>query len=367
MSKSFYSLGLMSGTSMDGVDASIIQSDGENNYKAIKDKYFAYPKYIHVDLINIRNQIKHPKDLKKLSKKLKFLEKKITLFHFKVVKETLKSTKINIDLLGFHGQTIYHNAKKKISKQLGDGRLLSKLAKKKVIYNFRMKDLKNDGQGAPLVPIFHKMLEKKFNLKPVSFINIGGIVNITTISNNNLFASDIGPGMCLIDKWIRLKSKKKFDRGGRIARSGKIKNKILNKEVKIFYKKYIFNNKPKSFDTKDFDLSFVKDFSLKDGTATLVEYTAKIISKGLYSDLISSKKKIIILCGGGRKNKFLISRIKKKNNNIKFIDDYGLNGDFIESQAFAYLAIRSYLNKPISFPKTTGVKKPCSGGVIVKY
>ena len=137
MSKSYYSLGLMSGTSMDGVDASIIQSDGETKYKVIMDKYYEYPQGIFQNLAKLRDKISSSIDLKKFTKELKKIEKEITLFHSEAVKEIIKKTKVNIDLIGFHGQTIYHNAKEKISMQLGDGKLLSDLTKKTVVYNFR--------------------------------------------------------------------------------------------------------------------------------------------------------------------------------------------------------------------------------------
>ena len=178
MSKSYYSLGLMSGTSMDGVDASIIQSDGKTKYRAVLDMYFEYSKDIYENLTIFRDKIKNSKDLKKFSKELKLLEKKITLFHAKVVGEILIKSNMNVDFIGFHGQTIYHNAKEKISKQLGEGKLLSKLTKKKVIYNFRQEDLKYGGQGAPLTPIFHKLLVSQFKIyQPVVILNIGGISN----------------------------------------------------------------------------------------------------------------------------------------------------------------------------------------------
>ena len=230
MSKSYYSLGLMSGTSMDGVDASIIQSDGETKYKVIIDKYSEYPEGIYKDLIKLRDKIENSEDLKKFSKEIVEVEKEITLFHAKVSAEVIKKSKVNIDFIGFHGQTIFHNAKEKISKQLGDGKLLSNLTKKTVVYNFRQNDLKNGGEGAPLTPIFHQMLEKKFNIKPASFINLGGILNRTTIwDDGELFAKDEGPGMCLIDKWIRTNSKKKYDANGDIAKNGKVNKIILNK------------------------------------------------------------------------------------------------------------------------------------------
>tara|TARA_B100001971_G_scaffold63755_1_gene58696 strand:- start:804 stop:1955 length:1152 start_codon:yes stop_codon:yes gene_type:complete len=381
MSKSYYSLGLMSGTSMDGVDASIIQTDGNSKYKAILDKYFEYPKSIYNNLTILKDKIKSSKDLKKYQKQIKSVEKEITIFHAESVNKILKKTKLNIDFIGFHGQTIYHDTnyldyyydtydvKDKISKQLGDGKLLSKLTKKKVVYNFRQNDLKNSGQGAPLTPIFHKLLAKKLKIKTdVAFVNLGGIANKTDICDGKISsANDIGPAMCLIDKWIRINSDKKYDISGKIARSGKI-NKILlkkahKKNFKNIYKDITGRPMKTSFDTKDFDLSFVKGLSLEDGTATLTEFTLGMILPTL--QFLHEEKEKIILCGGGRKNKYLVERIKKKVP-VKIIDDFGINGDFIESQAFAYLAVRSFLGLPISYPETTGCKEQCTGGVIVR-
>ena len=211
MSKSYYTLGLMSGTSADGVDASIIQSDGDTDYKVISDKYFEYNHDIYKNIHNLKEEINDSRDLKNLSKKIQPLERKITLFHAYAVEEIIKISKTNIDLIGFHGQTIFHNDKEKISKQIGDGNLLSSLTKKTVAYDFRQNDLKNGGNGAPLTPIFHKLLKKKFKINNVTFVNIGGISNITSLSNDNYMSgTDVGPGMCLIDRWLREKSKKKI-------------------------------------------------------------------------------------------------------------------------------------------------------------
>ena len=366
MKKIYTALGTMSGTSMDGVDVSIIQSDGEGKYKVIKDKYFEYPQAIYKHLTKLRDKIKNLKDLKKYLKEIKNTEKEITLFHAKAVKKILKKTKINIDFIGFHGQTIYHNAKEKISKQLGDGKLLSKITKKTVVYDFRQNDLKNGGEGAPLTPIFHQMLAKKFNIKPVSFFNIGGILNRTTIWNDGeLSAKDEGPGMCLIDKWIRTNSKKKYDVNGDIAKSGNVNKIILDQYWNIF--RTSSSDKKKSYDISDFDISFVKGLSLEDGAATLTYHTANILIAFFKANEKLRIKEKTILCGGGRKNKFLVDIIKSHNKNVKLIDDYGIDGDFVESQAFAYLAIRSYLKFPISFPETTGCKKSSTGGEIIKY
>ncbi len=171
--------------------------------------------------------------------------------------------------------------------------------------------------------------------------------------------------MCLIDKWIRTKTKKKYDKNGNLAKLGKVNKKILDKYWKIFQSS---DRKRLSYDIKDFDISLAKKLSLKDGAATLTVNTAKclIFDFKFINQNFDAFKEKKILCGGGRKNKFLVNIIKSSNKNVKLIDDYGVDGDFVESQAFAYLAIRSFLKLPISFPRTTGCRKPCSGGVIAK-
>ena len=378
MSKSYYSLGLMSGTSMDGVDASIIQTDGKSKYKAILDKYFEYPKDIFKDLVTLRDKIKSSKDLKRFEKQIKSIEKEITLFHAKTANEIIKKNKVNVDFIGFHGQTIFHSPKAKITKQLGDGELLSALTKKKVVYDFRQNDLKNGGQGAPLTPIFHGLIAFKHKLIPPNiFINIGGIANMTYLGSQitgngrsvgtEWSAHDLCLGNCLIDQWIRTHSKKNFDKDGKIALSGKINKAVLTHALNNYYESELFwGLQNKSMDPRDFDLSFARGLSLEDGAATLTEYTADILAKSLdeYSKSFDSK---IILTGGGRKNKFLIRRLREKSHYaVLLIDDYGIDGDFVESQAFAYLAIRSYLKLPISFPETTGCIKPSTGGIIIK-
>ena len=364
MGKIYTALGLMSGTSMDGVDASIISSDGNRQYSIKMDKYFEYSDELRQKLINIRNKVMLIDDLKTYSDEIKSLEREITLFHVEIVNKIIESSKIEVDLLGFHGQTIFHDPKIKITKQLGDGNMLSQLTKKLVVYDFRQNDLKNDGQGAPLVPIYHNLLVKTFKEKeiiklPIIILNIGGIANITSINETYKMTSmDIGPGNCLIDKWIMSNSKKNFDNNGDIARSGKIDKFILEQTIDNFY--YNIGGKKRSLDINDFDISFARGLSLEDGAATITELTADIISKKL-SD------KDIYVCGGGRKNKYLIDLIQSKiKNKILKIDNLGIDGNYIESQAFAYLAIRSFLKLPISFPETTGCNKPCTGGIMVK-
>ena len=376
--KIFTSIGLMSGTSMDGVDLSVIKSDGNDQFSSIYDTYKEFDDGLYKQLISLRDKIKNSTDLKTHSKEINDVEKKFTLFNSHLINEVIGDINEDIDLIGFHGQTVFHDPKIQISKQLGDGRLLSSLFKKIVINNFRQNDLNHGGQGAPLTPIFHslisKIIQKNFKLKlPINIINIGGITNITQIKENlnnsiNFFAYDVGPGNCLIDDWVRNNKDLKFDKDGNYANIGKVDDLILNQAIDNFE----FKSYETSLDVKDFDTSFVKGLSFEDGCATLTKFTAYLIADGLRK--IDKQNNInphhYIICGGGRKNKSLMESIENylvnKNVIIKDIDDYNFDGNFIESQAFAYLAIRSYLKLPISFPSTTRSKKAISGGDILQ-
>ncbi len=376
--KIFTSIGLMSGTSMDGVDLSVIKSDGNDQFTSVYNTYKEFDDGLYKQLISLRDKISNFKDLKTHSIEINDVEKKFTLFNSHLINEVIVDINEDIDLIGFHGQTVFHDPKIQISKQLGDGKLLSSLFKKIVINNFRQNDLNHGGQGAPLTPIFHslisKIIQKNFKLKlPINIINIGGITNITQIKedlNNsiNFFAYDVGPGNCLIDDWVRNNKDLKFDKDGNYANIGKVDDLILNQAIDNFE----FKSYDTSLDVKDFDTSFVKGLSFEDGCATLTKFTAYLIADGLRK--INKQNNInphhYIICGGGRKNKSLMQSIENyfvnKNIIIKDIDDYNFDGNFIESQAFAYLAIRSYLKLPISFPSTTRSKKAISGGDILQ-
>jgi anhydro-N-acetylmuramic acid kinase len=376
--KIFTSIGLMSGTSMDGVDLSVIKSDGNDQFSSIYNTYKEFDDGLYKQLISLRDKISNSTDLKTYSKEINDVEKKFTLFNSQSINEVIRDINEDIDLIGFHGQTVFHDPKIRISKQLGDGKLLSSLFKKTVINNFRQNDLNHGGQGAPLTPIFHslitKIIQKNFKLKlPINIINIGGITNITQIKQNlndtiNFFAYDVGPGNCLIDGWVRNNKDLKFDKDGNYANIGRVDDLILNQAIDNFE----FKSYETSLDVKDFDISFVKGLSFEDGCATLTKFTAYLIADGLRK--INKQNNIIphqyIFCGGGRKNKSLMQSIEnylaKKNIIIKDIDDYNFDGNFIESQAFAYLAIRSYLKLPISFPSTTRCKKAVSGGEVFR-
>tara|TARA_B100000902_G_scaffold104924_1_gene107086 strand:+ start:33 stop:1184 length:1152 start_codon:yes stop_codon:yes gene_type:complete len=375
--KVFIALGIMSGTSMDGVDLSLIKSDGISDFTSILNNFYEFDNELRSKLIILRDQINSSMDLEKYSSDLKTLEREITLFYAELMSDFMKNKNYNIDLVGLHGQTIFHNPEKKISLQLGDGNLLSQLSQKIVINNFRQNDLDNGGQGAPLVPIFHRLISniihKNFKISyPINIVNIGGITNVTKIldekisSYENLIARDIGPGNCLIDEWIRKNSNKNFDNNGHLAKIGKVNELVFNQAVDNF-SNYSYN---KSLDIKNYDINFAKGLSLEDGCATITKFTAYLIAEGLkmINDQDKLFPKINILCGGGRKNISLLQNLNfflsRNETELKDIDEFELDGDYIESQAFGYLSIRSFLNLPISFPKTTGCKIPTMGGII---
>ncbi len=378
MSKIFTSLGLMSGTSMDGVDVSVVKSDGINEFELILNEYYEFDQNLYQNLIKLRDKISNVKDFNENIKIINEVERNFTLFNAKLINDLIKKKSLVIDLIGFHGQTLLHLPDKKISKQIGDAKLLSQLTKIKVVNKFRQNDLDNGGQGAPLTPIFHFLISGILNSKnnlnfPISIMNIGGITNLTQIKSHNLdeqdlYAYDIAPGSCMIDEWVRKNSKNKFDFNGDFASRGKTDDLILNQAIDNFSITEI----TKSLDIKNFDISFARGLSLEDGCSTITKYTAFLISESI-KKLNNTDKNIIsnlYLCGGGRKNKTLIENISEylieKKISLKNIDDYGIDGDFIESQAFAYIAIRSYLGLSISYPNTTRVSSPITGGTLIK-
>ena len=371
MQKYYTSLGLMSGTSGDGVDASIINSNGIDQFEVIEDKYYEYDTTIYNGIHSLKKKIHSLSDINNHSTEIREIERKITLFHAKIIKDLNFEKKENC-LVGFHGQTVYHNSEEKVSIQLGDGQLLNQLTKNKIICNFRKNDLLNGGEGAPLSPLFHQLIATQQNVNlPTCFLNIGGISNITIIKkpvgSMEIYSKDIGPGNCLIDEWVRNNSNQKFDNEGKLAAYGKINEIILEQAQELYTNR---KNKQKlSFDTRDFDISFSRGLSLEDGAATLTELTANIIGDTL--SLILKKEtsiRDILICGGGRKNKLLMKKISKYLNSkiqLRLIDDFGVDGDFVESQAFAFLAIRSLKKLHISFPNTTNCKVSCTGGELI--
>tara|TARA_Y100001970_G_scaffold123449_1_gene153025 strand:- start:1943 stop:3040 length:1098 start_codon:yes stop_codon:yes gene_type:complete len=359
MDKTIIALGLMSGTSMDGIDASLIKSDGVRNIDIIGNLYLKYDSELKKSLEQFCYKINSIKDVKANINEYQNLERLITLKHSEISSNIIKKFGVKVKIIGFHGQTILHRPQENYSIQMGNGKLLSQLLKINVIHKFRDNDIRNGGDGAPLTPIYHHYIKNKLKIdKPVLFLNIGGIANYTYTTKDIFFAKDVGPGNCLMDMYIKKKKNKNYDKDGKLAGLGKIDNTLINN---IFDHEFYNSNNKNSFDVKDFDINFVKGLTDEDALANLNFFTAKFISENIKKNI--KGEYLILLCGGGRKNKTLISNLKKfLNKNIYNIDKFKIDGDFIEAQAFAYLGIRSFYKKNISFPTTTKVKKPLTGG-----
>ena len=375
MNKIYTALGTMSGTSLDGIDFSIIETEGEDYLNIISSEYLEFSNNLKDRISNLKLKIKSTDECRAIikSKEYKELSREITLLHYEGIQTIITHVhKIPIHVVGFHGITLWHKPEDKFTHQLGDPLLLKKkfnkhshLKKSSLIFDFRKNDILNGGQGAPLTPLYHRAIMKHLKIvDPRLIVNIGGIINVTYLNRGNIFSTDIGPGNCLIDKWIKKNFNKNFDKDGKISLEGRVNKIIANNflnRLSIFKKQ-----KNVSYDTSDFDLSEFKKLSPKNGATTLSYISAKTILN--YAKNLDVK--IIILCGGGRHNQAILNILKDDKFKIISIAelDFGIGrqGDFIESQAFAYLAIRSYLNLPISFPETTGVREPCNGGTTVK-
>lgn len=350
-------IGLMSGTSLDGIDISYVKSNGIEQ-RTISNDFYPYDNktqdrlYLHLE--------KREKILKS-GFFFKIISNYISYLHFNALKQFIKNKKV--DLVGFHGQTLLHDSKKKISVQLGNSTLLSNLLRKKVVSDFRLADIKNGGVGAPLAPVYHKKLiqDMKFEL-PVVWINIGGISNLTYWDGINLIGFDTGPGNCLMNDWSRITFNKNYDFNGLIASKGKIIKKYLNYLTKD---PYFLKRFPKSLDKLYFNKyiseKYIINYDPVDVMTTLCEFTAQTILGSF--QLLPDKPVNLIISGGGDKNHFLLKRIME-NSDIRLFNprQKKIDTDFIESELIAFLTARSFYNLPISYPGTTGVSKPVSGG-----
>ena len=353
-------LGVMTGTSFDGMDISIIKTNGTSVSEFKNNYYFPYPKHLFnklQSLFELKNNFNCTEP------KIFNLETLITKEIKKNIKKIIKNEKI--DLIGIHGQTIYHQPSLKKSVQLGDGQIIANELDKIVVNNFRLNDILNGGQGAPIAPIFHKYLIESLNIDlPSCFINIGGISNLTYLDKDNLIGFDTGPGNYLSDSYMQIKFDKKFDNFGKLAMSGKINTKIVN----YFLKDKFFKIKPpKSLDKNYFIKRFNEILKYKlthiNFMASICEITALSISKSL--KFLPNSPKNIICAGGGTKNLFIMNQLKKHIKcNFLGLKEFGLDEDFIESQLIAFLAARRVNELPITFPETTGVEKPLIGGDI---
>jgi len=355
MGDTFHSIGIMTGTSADAVDVGYIISDGDTQVTVKEGEAFTFPKELRKNILKLAAGN---------TENLASIENEYTSFVAQCVNNFLENHHIDsskIDFLGFHGQTIFHDPANHITTQIGDANLLAKTTAINVYSDFRSADVAAGGQGAPLVPIFHKAICKE---KPCAILNIGGVSNISYVDDEQIIGFDTGPGNALIDDFCTKNFNVAFDKGGEMASQGKVISSILNKWLEH---PYLQKTLPKSLDRNAFVpfLSDVMGIDKFDALATLTEFTVQTIGDSIKN--LSNTITCIYITGGGGKNTFMMNRLHEATGlEIKHVEDLGISSEFMEAYAFGYLAIRSHLGLPITFPSTTGCPKAISGGVFTK-
>jgi anhydro-N-acetylmuramic acid kinase len=356
----YKAIGLMSGTSCDGIDVALIETDGASIVKPLA--------FLGVDYSDEQKQqiracygMKEDNDRGQVAE----MEAMLTRAHAEAIDKLLHSVDIkahDIDVIGFHGQTLFHDPDKKFTWQIGDGALLARLTGIDVVNDFRSDDVASGGQGAPLAPVYHQAITGTLN-KPIMVLNIGGVANVTYIGpDETLIAFDTGPGNALMDDWMYRHTGKSFDKDGHIAQKGRVKGSVL---ARLLNHRYFKQAAPKSLDRDAFSLKPLLDanLSLEDGMATLAAFTIESITMALKN--VPERPRIWLVAGGGRKNPVLMQGLKDRlHAQIQPIDVLKLDGDAIEAQAFAVMAVRRLHEWPISFPGTTGCPNPMTGGNI---
>ncbi len=363
-------VGLMSGTSCDGVDAALIETDGEGQVRSILSAFRPYDYQEQVLLRQALVDAKGMKDRKARPGCLVEAEALVTRAHKDAVSQLLSqkgASGLKPDVIGFHGQTVWHDPAAGVTVQIGNGQALANAVKIPVVHDFRAADVAAGGQGAPLVPIYHKALQASSVIplqQPLAIINIGGVANITWIGQDGaLTAFDSGPGNALINDWVFSKEGVAMDENGAIAASGSVDFLGL---IALMGNPYFKKSAPKSLDRNAFDITPIKAMSLQDGAATLTAFTVETLCLGLEHMEIREGEpaKMVVVCGGGQHNGHMMEQLAEAlDSPIMLADNLGWNGDGLEAEAFAYLAVRSMRQLPLTFPGTTGVKQPLSGGV----
>ena len=339
----YIALGCMSGTSLDGIDCSLVKSDGVSYVTDISNEFIPYSDDLQLKLHNVilKGYLDDIKVINQLNQ-----EYKVSINNF------IKKNNFKIDLIAMHGQTVYHDQKTKISIQLFDKSIRFN-TNSPVICNFRKNDLLNGGNGAPIMPEFHRVLANQLDLKKVIFVNIGGVTNITVIDNQKITAGDSSFGNAIVNDLIYEKTKERFDVDGSLSNNGQKIDVLFNR---IISDKYFLENLPKSLDRNYFHKYI--DNSIKDKNLNDLIYTLLEVIPFAINSLISLQSDFkIILMGGGRKNLTLQKIFSKYFDNISLIDNYQIDGDFIESQGMALLGIRYMLKKQSTYYETTKVLK----------
>ncbi|NQV54839.1 MAG: anhydro-N-acetylmuramic acid kinase [Rhodospirillales bacterium] len=354
-------LGLMSGTSMDGIDAAVLDTDGETAQSTGVRISFLYQDDFRARLIEAV-RAKAADDS---------LIAQMTELHADAVAKCLEAGGIaaaEIDVIGFHGHTIFHDPDGGRTLQIGDAAMLARLTGIPVVSDFRTKDVAAGGEGAPLAPIYHHVLSAAEE-HPLAVLNIGGVANVTWLGGNadsatgeDFLAFDTGPGNALIDDWMREGVNKDFDEGGGCAAKGTPDPALIEKWMSAAY----FGRKPpKSLDRQDFNPAGVEGLNLEDGAASLSMFTAQSIVRaaGHFPASVSQW----IVTGGGRKNRYIMEALGASlSAPVRAAEELGWDGDALEAQAFALLAVRSLMGKPITYPRTTGAPAPMTGGRLFK-
>lgn len=345
MTQLFTAIGLMSGTSMDGVDIALLRTDGKGVAEPLGSSFTPYPDDVRSALRACLGLASDPDG--RIAKAAEL----VTDWHIKAVKDFGKQA----DLIGFHGQTIFHDPANARTWQIGNGERLAKETGIDVVYDFRTNDMKHGGQGAPLMPIYHRVLvEQSKAPQPACFLNLGGVANITWIDGDEIFACDTGPANALLDDWMLKQTGQAMDKDGATALKGKIDQARIDKWLsESFFQKPA----PKSLDRDAFKHCTVDDLSLEDGAATLAAFTAQAVLKAL-----PERPKSLIVAGGGRRNPAIMQHLKP----VIDADSLGWSGDALEAEGFAYLAVRSLKGLALSLPTTTGCTTPVTGGRLAK-
>jgi anhydro-N-acetylmuramic acid kinase len=358
-------LGLMSGTSMDGIDAALLETDGATQVAAVAARSTPYDADMRA---MIREAIADPSAMARVAA----VEQALTDRHAQAVAALLSTAGIaatDVDVIGFHGQTILHDPAHGITRQIGDGVRLAAATRCRVVNDFRSADMAAGGEGAPLAPIYHAALAQGLDT-PLCVLNIGGVANVTWIAATDgldgagifdrLLAFDTGPGGALMDDWVNRHTGAGFDAGGALAASGMVDAAAL---ARLLDHAYFAASAPKSLDRNDFDPTPVEGLSVVDGASTLLAFTVESVARA--RDLLPGAPRRWLVTGGGRHNGTLMAALADRlGAPVEPVEAVGWDGDALEAQAFAYLAVRRLRDLPASGPTTTGCSRPVVGGVI---
>jgi anhydro-N-acetylmuramic acid kinase len=355
-------LGLMSGTSLDGIDVAVIETDGERVLKRGHAATYPYSDAFREKLQAGLGEASALADRTDRPGRLGMIEQYLTELHADAVQHYLADHEIapeSIDVVGFHGQTVLHRPEARLTVQLGDGPLLARRVGRPVVYDLRADDVAAGGQGAPLAPAYHRALAAEIAERPLALLNLGGVANVTWVdSDGTLLAFDTGPASAMIDDWCQAKAGLPFDDGGRLAAAGAVHEAIV---AAWLADPYFASPPPKSLDRNAFDLAPVAGLSAVDGAATLTAFSAAAVALGLAK--CPSPPKLAVVSGGGRRNDTLMRMITERSGiAVEPAETFDIDGDGVEAEAWAFLAVRARLGLPITFPGTTGVAAPMSGG-----